>query len=161
MGGWKCLRKFPTCKCRVCSLPILIFFCDPLRSGSSSQRSYRKDYFLGMPSSSSYSFFWPQQSCAGLPKERMWPSDNRVIQQFVLVWSYFPWFPLGFSSASLPPMGRFAMPGMWSFGHHSLWYNSQFNNTHQKHGFSQELCFSLVQWAVLWQNFPNMFFEAL
>lgn len=132
ISRWKFLRRFTIWECCVRSLPVLLFICAALRSSSSTQRSYRKDYFLGMLSSSSYSFFWPQQSCAGLPKERMRPLDSRVIQQFVLVWSYFPWFPLVFFLASLPQTGRFAMSGMWSFGHHSLGYNSQFNKMHQK-----------------------------
>ena len=96
MRGWKCLGKFFSWECCVCSLLVLPFFCAPLRSSSSTQRSYRKDYFLGMLSSSSYSFTGPRPRCAGLPKERMWPFDNRIIQQFVLVWSYFPWFPVVF-----------------------------------------------------------------
>lgn len=82
-------EKFSTWECCVCSLPVLSF-CAPHTSSSSSQRSYRKDYFLGMPSSSSYSFFQPQQSCTHLPTESMWPFDNRVTRQFLLVWSYSP-----------------------------------------------------------------------
>lgn len=89
-------EKLSTWECCACSLPVLSFFCAPHTSSSSSQRSYRKDYFLSMPSSSSYYFFWPQQNSTHLPTERMWPFDNRVIQQFVLLWSCFPPLPLGF-----------------------------------------------------------------
>lgn len=46
---------------------------------------------------------------------------------------------LSFPSASLPPMERFAMPGMRSFGYHSLQCSAQFNNMYQKLGFSQEI----------------------
>lgn len=50
-----------------------------------------------------------------------------------------PHYLLGFSSASLPPMGRFAMPGMQSFGYHTLHCHAQLNNRYQKLCFSQEL----------------------
>lgn len=54
-----------------------------------------------------------------------------------------PHYPLGFSSASLPSMERFAMPGMQSFGYHSPHCSAQSKNMYQKLGFSQELFSSM------------------
>lgn len=146
--GWKCLRKILHLRV-LCVLPsFLSFFCAPHTSSSSSQRSYRKDYFLGMPSSSSCSFFWPQQSCTHLPTERMRPFDNRVIQQFVVVWSYFPQFPLGFSLSLFATNRKICYAWNAKFW---LPLTAQFNNMYQKPGLSQEL-FSSTE-------LPKHFFE--